>query len=98
MIVLSVTLCRHGDIRLVGGYTDYEGRVQVCSNGYWGRVCGYSWNADSAVMVCRQLFGENKCKAHNHAFSVTYHLQPSVATSISTYTNSGCSNSWSHIW
>ena len=63
--VLSVTLCRHGDIRLVGGYTDYEGRVQVCSNGYWGRVCGYSWNADSAAMVCRQLFGENKCKAHN---------------------------------
>ena len=36
------TLCSHGDVRLVGGYTDHEGRVEVCINGILG-TCLLQW-------------------------------------------------------
>ena len=55
--------CTDGDVRLVGGGTRYEGRVEVCLNGVWGRVCFYSWSSSGAQVVCRQLgfpiLGEN---------------------------------------
>ena len=52
------TNCTHGDLRLVGP-TDYEGRVEVCMSGYWRTVCDNDFNDGDALVVCRQLFGEN---------------------------------------
>ena len=60
---LLATLCNHGDVRVVGGYTDYEGRVEVCINGYWGHICYYGWGTTAAMIVCKQLFGENTSKS-----------------------------------
>ena len=47
--------CNRGDIRLVGGSTPYEGRVEVCRNDKWGTVCGSGWGTTDAQVVCRQL-------------------------------------------
>ena len=62
VVCYVATTCSHGDVRLVGGYTDYEGRVEVCINGYWGHVCYNGWDSTRTLIVCKQLFGDNISK------------------------------------
>ena len=51
------TCTTNGDVRLVGGTDQYEGRVEVCYNRQWGTVCGRhsSWDTTDAGVACRQL-------------------------------------------
>ncbi|XP_036428468.1 neurotrypsin [Colossoma macropomum] len=42
-------------VRLVGGDSRKEGRVEVFLNGEWGSICDSGWNDVSAAVVCRQL-------------------------------------------
>uniref|UniRef100_A0A674CWX2 Lysyl oxidase homolog n=1 Tax=Salmo trutta TaxID=8032 RepID=A0A674CWX2_SALTR len=47
-------------IRLTGGRTRYEGRVEVLSTKAsgtksWGLICGGAWGTKEAMVVCRQL-------------------------------------------
>ena len=47
--------CNNGAVRLADGLTEFEGRVEICYNNRWGGVCGNSWDATEAAVVCRQL-------------------------------------------
>ena len=47
--------CRDGDVRLVGGSYQWEGRVEIYMSGVWGTITDSDWTDDDARVVCRKL-------------------------------------------
>ena len=66
--------CTYGDVRLVGGSNQYEGRVEVCINNAYGTVCDDLWGSPEARVICRQLgYSFSGCKSNtNHSFAILH--------------------------
>ncbi|XP_046947158.1 neurotrypsin [Lynx rufus] len=55
-------------IRLVGGSSAREGRVELYHAGQWGTVCDDQWDEADAEVICRQLGLSGIAKAWNQAY------------------------------
>ena len=58
----AVGECNTGQIRLAGGNTNLEGRLEVCFAGQWVTVTDDGWSTPDAKVVCRQLGFNDGCK------------------------------------
>ena len=48
-------MCEDGDIRLVGGASESEGRLEVCFDKRWGTIDGDGWTDTDTQVACKQL-------------------------------------------
>lgn len=68
---LTFILLFLGNVRLAGGRSGCDGRVEFYNNGQWGTVCGDGWDSNDASVVCTQL----DCgKPHKISFGDEYGL------------------------
>ena len=60
--------CSDGDLRLIGGTNQREGRVALCLSQTWGSICPSHFGSEDVNVVCRQInqtvhtFGTGKAK------------------------------------
>lgn len=57
LFLLIIANCEStGQIRLVGGTSELNGRIQICSfTRLWGGICDSGWDNRDALVACRQL-------------------------------------------
>ena len=46
--------CNSTDVRLAGGDSSSEGRLEYCVGGRWGTVCNTDFSVTDATVVCKQ--------------------------------------------
>ena len=47
--------CLFGDVRLFGGETESEGRVEICVHGFWTTVCDEGFEDKDALVICSEV-------------------------------------------
>ena len=52
---IRIVICNNGDLRLVNGTSELQGRVELCWNETWGTICDGFWSTFDANVACRQL-------------------------------------------
>ena len=54
-LTTHIVCTNNGELRLSGGSTAMQGRVEICWNGVWGTVCDEQFDSTEAQVVCAQL-------------------------------------------
>lgn len=54
-IICSESPSPETEIRLVGGFTQWDGRVEILHDKTWGAVCGNQWSLINTDVACHQL-------------------------------------------
>ena len=80
-------------VRLAGGSSEAEGRVEVNINGLWGIVCGGSWDPLDSKVVCQQL----GYKGVNYTYSGTSQHQFGAGTGRSWLGGLQCTGSEANL-
>ena len=71
----SQSECNSGDLHLVGGERESEGRVEICVEGFWGTVCDSGWDQTAALVVCKQSgFGARGSSLYNSAMHAQLYI------------------------
>ena len=55
LYICSAAACLDGDIRLMDGPSEVEGRVEVCFGNQWFSICDSGFDNRDASVACRQL-------------------------------------------
>ena len=55
LLAADAAQCIQGNVRLEGGDTAGQGRVEVCDSNAWWRVCKDHFGTTEASIVCKQL-------------------------------------------
>ena len=58
--------CINGDVRLVNGNKDNEGRIEYCYMGKWSPMCSLS--TYTAVLICKKLGYAEANNLPNHYY------------------------------
>ena len=83
--VILLDISARPRVRLVGGSSQLEGRVEINYNGQWGTICNSGWGKDDATVICHQL------GFHGEAEAVTNSIFGSASASTPIWlTNVGC--------
>ncbi|EDV19474.1 uncharacterized protein TRIADDRAFT_62104 [Trichoplax adhaerens] len=72
-------VCSQAPVRLVGGLSSAEGRVEIKHNGFWGTICNFGWRIATSNVVCRSL-GFPGAKPVNLVFGQTNNFGPGNGT------------------
>ena len=61
LYITDRTDCNEGEIRLVNGTIEREGRLEICTNGVWGGFCAINFRKSAAHVACKQAgYGDVK--------------------------------------
>ncbi|XP_033754354.1 deleted in malignant brain tumors 1 protein-like isoform X2 [Pecten maximus] len=95
MLSASVSCLSQSDVeelavRLVGGFSNSSGRVELFYAGEWGTICDGSWDNNDAQVVCRML-GYRRGSAYRYAVF-------GEGTGITWMSDVGCSGSESKLF
>ncbi|XP_041453649.1 deleted in malignant brain tumors 1 protein-like [Lytechinus variegatus] len=57
-----------GEVRLVGGSSSHEGRVEIYKYSEWGTICDDGWDIEDGITVCQQLGYSSAISVHPEAY------------------------------